>query len=196
MSSLTNFREKLNEKLVEYKAAKSMLETEKKALLKADEALDQALEAQNVVQHVAQAVQQKVNKRIASVVTRCLEAVFEEPYEFNIKFERKRGKTEAVLQFLRDGLVLSNPMDESGGGAIDVAALASRLASLVLTEPKKRRVLLLDEPFAKVRGIENRRRMKHLIESLARDFECQFVINVDEQAYPEFTDVGKVIDFN
>lgn len=120
------------------------IETAERNLLKGK--LEALLKAQEIAQEVAQTVQQKAHVKIASVVTRCLKAVFgEEAYEFKIDFERKRGKTEARMYFERDGLEI-DPLTASGGGPVDVAAFALRLAALVLSRPLKRPVLILDEP--------------------------------------------------
>lgn len=104
------------------------------------------LKAQKVVQEVAEAVQRQAHRRISSVVTRCLEAVFgDDAYEFQVKFAQKRGRTEAELVFCRGGVEV-DPLTASGGGAVDVASLALRLACLRLARPKLRQFLSLDEP--------------------------------------------------
>ena len=51
----------------------------------------------------------------------------------------------------------------------------------------------MDEPFSRIRGQENRRRMRGLVESLAADFGVQFVICIDATVYPEFL-LGTVIE--
>jgi hypothetical protein len=51
------------------------------------------------------------------VVTRCLKAVFEDKYTFEIEFVRKRGKTEANLWFVEGGHRI-NPRDTSGVGSL------------------------------------------------------------------------------
>lgn len=132
-----------------------------------------ATEASVFLQQVAQAVQQQAHQRLAHVVTRCL-AVFDEPYEFKIIFERKRGRTEARLVFVRDGEEI-DPEDASGGGVLDVAAFALRIAVLVLARPKRRRLVVLDEPFKFV-SEEYRPAVRDLLEQLARDLKMQFVI--------------------
>ena len=96
----------------------------KKALLKSKQAQD----AQETLQHLAQAVQQQAHQKISEVVSFCLSAVFDDPYQFHIVFERKRGRTEAHLRFQRRGLDL-DPLTASGGGAVDVAAFALRVAA-------------------------------------------------------------------
>ncbi|MCH8068353.1 MAG: ATPase, partial [Candidatus Marinimicrobia bacterium] len=74
-----------------------------------------------MAQQVAQNIQQQAHDQIAGVVTRCLQAVFDDSYEFHIDFERKRGRTEAQLYFSRNGNRL-DPMSASGGGCVDLAS--------------------------------------------------------------------------
>lgn len=149
--------------------ASRMVETEETALAEAREHLATAEEAQSLIQTVAQTVQQIAHQQIASVVTRCLKTVFgEEGYDFHIEFERKRGKTEARLLFLKDGNEVS-PTGASGGGAVDVAAFALRLAALVLVRPKRRRLLVLDEPLKWLNGSTYQERVGELLEMLAKE---------------------------
>ncbi|MBT5420357.1 MAG: hypothetical protein HOK80_05655, partial [Candidatus Cloacimonetes bacterium] len=67
------------------------------------------------------------------------------PYEFELEFVIKRGKTEADLWFVRNDSRLS-PMDTAGGGAIDVASMALRIAAWSINK-NTRPVIILDEPF-------------------------------------------------
>ena len=154
--------------------------------------LTAAVESREIVQGIAQGIQQQVHRRIAEIVTRCLNAVFDEPYEFLIRFDRKRGKTEARLVFVRDGVELDDPMNEVGGGVIDVASLGLRLACLVMTRPRLRRLLVLDEPWKNLRGVDYRRRVKTMLLRLAEELDVQFVINTD---IPEFQ-LGYVVDLD
>jgi DNA repair exonuclease SbcCD ATPase subunit len=149
-----------------------------------------AEEARSIFQAIAQAIQQRIHRRISEVVTRCLRAVFDDPYDFEIRFDQKRGKTEAVMVFKRDGLDLEDPMAEVGGGVIDVAALALRLSCILLAKPAVRKVLVLDEPFRFVRGEENRARTCEMLKRLSEDLGVQVVLNTD---VPEFR-LGAVVE--
>jgi len=173
--------------------AERSVERESKTLDEAKQKTITVDRARLIVQHVAEALQRRAHGRIASVATRCLHAVFDDPYDVEIRFERKRNKTEAVIVFVRDGKEFDDPCNEVGGGAIDVAALAFRLSAVVLSKPPLRRLLVLDEPFKCVRGIENRRRVRRMIEALADELGVQFVLNVDSDAYPEFC-LGTVVE--
>ncbi len=119
-----------------------------------------------------------------------MSVVFDDPYEFRIRFDRKRGKTEARLEFVRDGKVRDDPLNEVGGGVVDVAALALRLACLMSFKPPKRRLLVLDEPFSYIRGVGNRKRVREMLVKLAEELKVQFVLSTD---IPEFR-LGKIID--
>ena len=154
--------------------AKQQVKRERGAVEDAERLVSVSVESQRILQELAQQVQQRVHRRIAGVVSRCLEAVFDRPYSFNLTFEQKRGKTEAVITFLRDGVEV-DPMTASGGGVVDVACFALRLACLMLRKPPLRRVLVLDEPFRFV-SRSLRPRVRELLETLAEEMEVQFVI--------------------
>lgn len=159
------------------KAAKAAIVREKRSLADAKTAVSSAEEAQGILQAVAQAVQQLIHGRISAIVSKCLEAVFDDPYSFEIVFEKKRGRTEARLVFTRDGRETS----QRGGGVDDVAAFALRLANLILARPPRRRVLILDEPFRNLKPIEvYGPRVRDLMFALADELGVQFIMVTHE----------------
>lgn len=101
-------------------------------------------EAQAFLELVAKQTQEQVKYMIADVVNLALDTCFPDEYEFDVEFEIKRGRTEARLVFKKGGIDI-DPMEASGGGVVDVAAFALRIAawSLGRTAP----VLIFDEPF-------------------------------------------------
>lgn len=101
--------------------------------------------AQIIIQQVAQATQQELEYRISELVSLALSGVFPDPYQFKLRFVVRRGKTEADLLFLR-GEQEIDPLSASGGGVVDVAAFALRVALWRLSN-NLRPVLVLDEPF-------------------------------------------------
>ncbi len=173
---LKSARQQLNRKMAEYRLAKMQVKEEKTALIQMNEKKEAILEAQVIVQNLAQVIQSEAHARISSIVTKCLETIFpDDPYEFRIKFEQKRGKTEATLLLERDGLVLDDPLWQAGVGVVDIAAFALRLACLVLSQPAPRRLMVLDEPFLRP-SKEHRSRIKSLIHTLAKELGVQFII--------------------
>lgn len=167
---------------------KALVQLAKKELHAAQEHIANVQEAQQLLQHWAQAVQQQAHQRISTVVTSCLQAVFpDDPYTFSIAFERKRGRTEATLQFERAGMVV-NPIDAAGGGVVDVAAFALRIACLVLHRPKLARVVILDEPFRFV-SAQYLPNVRAMLEQLSEDLKLQIIM----ATHIEELSIGKVI---
>lgn len=184
---LVKIRKQVNDLLREKQHAERRFQEERAALQEAKEHYQAATEAQTIIQTAAQEVQQRVHDRIASVVSRCLSAVFDEPYSFRITFERKRGRTEARLSFVRDGREYE-PTTASGGGVIDVASVALRLCCLLLSRPRKRMLLCLDEPM-RMLDTERQPRMAELLLVLAEELQCQFIIVTHSESFQ----IGKVI---
>lgn len=102
-------------------------------------------EASNIARLVAEQTQSELSFHISDIVSHALSSIFEEAYKFELKFIQKRGKTEAELSFTRDGNEV-DPMTACGGGVVDIASFALRLAMLML-QKHKAPVLILDEPF-------------------------------------------------
>ncbi len=176
MSSLIcdKYRQRVDKALAQRRLAKATIDQETAALNECEENLVACMEAQQVAQALAKTIQARAHQAIASVVTRALAFVFDEPYEFVITFEEKRGRTEAALSFTRDGHTL-DPKSSSGYGPMDVAAFALRMACLCLHRPPKRRLLILDEPFKWV-SVHNRPRVRALLEMLATEMQVQIIM--------------------
>jgi DNA repair exonuclease SbcCD ATPase subunit len=183
-------RRALDRHLTEYRHARRQCKEEKQALAAAKEEAAALTEAQQAVQAVATHLQNSAHTRIAAVVSRCLKAVFDdEAYEFKVEFKSARGKTEARLVFLEGGEEI-DPAEGACGGQTDVAAFALRVACLVLSTPRRRRLLILDEPMKWVNGEDYQGRVASLLQSLARDFGIQMVIVSDD----DWLRIGKVVD--
>lgn len=136
--------------------------------------LKHSQDAREVLQLMAQAVQQQAHAKISAVVSRCLSAVFDDPYQFQIQFEMKRGKTEASLRFVRRDLDV-DPLSAAGGGVVDVASFALRVACLVLSRPRLSRVLVLDEPLKYV-SAQYQENVRSMLEQLSKDMGIQIVM--------------------
>lgn len=167
---------------------RTSVKEEKDELLNAQQAHEHAIAAQAILTELARKVQAQAHKRISQVVSTCLDAIFDDPYEFRISFELKRGRTEAKLRFHREGNEVS-PMDASGGGAVDVAAFALRAACVVLHRPRLQKVLVLDEPFKFV-SRDYRPAVRAMLEQVSRDLGMQIIIVTHDEAL----ETGTVIE--
>jgi len=186
---LADYRRLAHDRLQDLDAATRQYHTEVATRANVASNLAVLEQAQGICQAVAQQVQQQAHERIASVVTKSLQAVFDDPYEFRIHFERKRGRTEARLVFERGGEEI-DPMEASGGGPVDVASFALRLSCMMLSRPPIRRLLVLDEPFKFV-SPNLRDRVRRLIEGLSEEFGIQIIMvtHMDELRAGEIIEI-------
>lgn len=146
-----------------------------------------AVQARAFAQNVAQKTQAELEARVSEIATAAMRAVFPEPYEMKVKFELARGKTEARVLFTRGGLEL-DPMTESGGGPVDVAAFALRLTFHALAGKRAgRNTLILDEPFRFV-SLGLQPRLAAMLRELSRRLDMQFIMVTHNQALAEGAD--------
>lgn len=101
-------------------------------------------QAQTLIQSVARQTQEMLRFYLEDLVQMALDTCFPDEYQFQVIFEIKRERTEARLCFVKNGEEI-NPMDSSGGGAVDVASWGLRIAAWTLG--KTDNVIILDEPF-------------------------------------------------
>lgn len=179
VDTLIDRRRQLDALTIRHRAAEERVRSEREQLRSARRHLKTVERTQVIVQEIAQQVQATAHARIAEVVSLCLAAVWGDLYRLDIQFEKKRGRTEARLRFLRkDGLMI-DPLDEASGGVVDVAAFALRLASIVMSRPQRRRLVVLDEPFKNVRGEEYQERVRAMVEQVSAELDFQIILNTD-----------------
>lgn len=114
--------------------------------------------------------------RISSIVTRCLEAVFpENRYTFSLEFLERRNQTECecILKD-KDGNTF-DPLNENGGGVVDIVTLGLRVACLVLTKPRPDKILIMDEPFRFLSKM-HREPVARFLEQLCREYGLQIIM--------------------
>jgi hypothetical protein len=188
MLSHNHLRRRADALLREYELTSRQVVEERKRLRATEAKHADAVTAQEILQEVAIAVQRDAHERVATVVTRCLRAVFGEEYGFEIDFERKRGRTEASLLFLRNGERF-DPELESGGGVLDVASFSLRLACLLLHKPPLRRLLVADEPF-RMLSVNHHECVADLLLMLAKELKVQIVLVTHAEG---MTASGKIV---
>jgi DNA repair exonuclease SbcCD ATPase subunit len=146
----------------------------------------EALEkAQIFLQGVAKETQEKIRFRLEDIVNLALVSVFGPKYKFEIRFEIKRGQTEASL-LLTD--VDGNEMDaleSNGGGLADCLSFALRIALLIIS--KNRRVLILDEPMKFV-SADLRAACYAIMQKLSKELDIQIIAVTHEEEFIDIAD--------
>lgn len=182
----------LNRRIAELTGARDHLlrqQTEQLAAKEANDRLALRLEkAQLIIQAAAKATQEQLSYRISELTSLALAQVFTDPYELIVRFENKRGRTEAVLLFADGAGNEVDPMEASGGGVWDVASLALRLSLWSLQRPRSRATMVLDEPFKFLHGEGPQRRVCRMVQELAKRLKVQFIIVTQEEWGTEYAD--------
>ena len=143
---LTKLKESLQTKKGVRQRIKSELELKQYTLDQAQDDLVNSEKARVIMQLVANSTQEQLEYKISELVSLALSAIFDDPYELVLEYGIKRGKTEAQILFKRNGNEV-NPMQGTGGGAVDIAAFGLRVAIWSLKNPRSRNTIVLDEPF-------------------------------------------------
>lgn len=142
------------------------------------EDLDQHEQAREIVREVGLKTQQQLQYHISDITSLALGAVFSEPYKLVVEFVQRRNKTECDLWFERDGERI-DPISASGGGAVDVASFALRIAAWSMQRPRSRPVIILDEPM-RFLSVDLQERASAMIKEISDKLGLQFIIITHE----------------
>ncbi|NMB34228.1 MAG: ATPase [Clostridium sp.] len=102
-----------------------------------------------LLQRVSEHAREQSRAHIESLVTNCLQYIFDSNLEFRIEIEEVRGRPEAeffVVSNLDGMTIKTKPQDARGGGIIDIISLAIRIAMLECSDLELKGPIILDEP--------------------------------------------------
>lgn len=135
------------------------------------------------IREIAIQTQNQLSFNINEMVSDGLNSVFDQIYGFDAAFGLKRDQPECVMKFNKKGKLV-DPLEFSGLGAADVAAFCLRAACLSMAR-KYRKVLLLDEPFQRLKGEKENKRVIQLMKSISQKLGIQIISVSDERAARE-----------
>ena len=179
MGRLNKYKEWYNKKIGQKEKVQKDITNYKQELKLKKKELKRKEKALELVKTAAMNTQKQLEYHISTVVTTALNAVFEQPYGFEIEFVDKRGKTECNLWFVKNGHRV-DPFYGSGLGAVDIAAFALRVACLSMSG--LRPVLLLDEPFKHLKGEEPNQKAIQMMNTVSKETTIQIITISDERA--------------
>lgn len=145
MSDLTGLRNQLEQRKGKRQELQRMLDSCQTAMKEQSRNLRRHEQAREVINQVGLKTQNQISFHISEITSLALDAVFPNPYELTAEFTQRRNKTECDLYFVRDEEKV-DPLSAAGGGAVDVAAFALRVASWSMQRPRSRNTLIIDEP--------------------------------------------------
>lgn len=136
--------ERLNSKKID---AFNAIEENEKKVERLGRQIEIYEEARTVFTSVLEKIQEETKARIEGLVTLAIQSVFEsEDIFFKIKFEQKNNRVYAVPLIVENDQEYE-PEEDMGGGIIDVISVALRIILWHMETPRKRNILILDEPF-------------------------------------------------
>jgi DNA repair exonuclease SbcCD ATPase subunit len=177
--NITELRNKLERfKGQKAQVQKSLQETKEVLTAKEDE-LDLTIQAREILKQVGLKTQEQLQYHIGDITSLALGAIFEDdPYELKVSFVQRRNKTECDLLFVRNDNEI-RPIDSSGGGAVDVASFALRVASWSMKHPKTRNTIILDEPM-RFLSEDRQEQASKIIKEISQKLGIQFIIITHE----------------
>lgn len=102
-----------------------------------------------LLQKVSEFAREQSREQIESLVTNCLQYIFDSSIEFRIEISEVRGRPEAeffVISNTTGGVIRTKPQEARGGGVIDIISLAIRIAMLQSSNLEIKGPIILDEP--------------------------------------------------
>lgn len=142
--------------------------------------------ARQVAREVGLKTQQQLQYHISDIATMALDAIFAEPYRLSVEFLERRNKLECDLLFEKGGEKV-NPLTASGGGAVDVASFALRIASWTMENPRSRPTMILDEPLKYV-SADLQDKASMMLKEISDRLGIQFIIVTHEETLTEYAD--------
>lgn len=184
--TIETVRKKLEQQKGKQMEKKKELAEATVSLKEANRSLLRHQEAREVIRTVGQKTQNQISFHISDVTSLALDAIFQDPYELEVRFVQRRNKTECDLVFVK-GDVEADPITASGGGAVDVAAFALRIASWSMLHPRTRNTIILDEPMRFLSG-DNQERASAMIKEIGQRLGIQFIIITHNEVLASYAD--------
>lgn len=102
-----------------------------------------------LLQKTSELAREQSKKQVETLVTNCLQYIFNTNIHFEIDIAESRGRSEAEFYVVSDidgELIKNKPQNARGGGVVDIVSLALRIAILQSSIPKIDGPIILDEP--------------------------------------------------
>lgn len=170
---MREYRQLISEAKGKVSLLKNQKEEAEKELKDNNKKLLSLEKAQIFIQQVAKATQEQLKFHVEDVVNLAIETLFPDEYTFSIEFNIKYGKTTADLIFEKNGFPV-DILKSAGGGLVDIASLALRIAMWTLS--KVDNVLILDEPVSRIQPASLQAVAWDVIKRLSNRLHLQFIV--------------------
>lgn len=185
MNGISDYRRKVDALQAEHRLLGEQVDREAKRLGSLKQDAEYIDKARALIQQAALQTQETLKIRLTAIVTTALRTVFvDKDLAFSVRFESKRGRTEAVLE-VGENDIFTDPIEGHGGGVVDVVSFALRAAFWSIS--RSRSVLILDEPFRFLsRDLQSA--AAEMIRTLSDKLGLQILMVTHEEALKEVAD--------
>lgn len=156
--------------------------------------LENLEKARSIIRLVGLTTQQQLQYHISDVTSLALESIFKDPFKVNLNFVERRNKTECDIMFEKNGEEYE-PIDATGGGVVDVAAFALRIACWSMSIKKSNNVIILDEPM-RFLSENYQEQASQMIKEVSEKLGIQFIIVTHEPLLAEYADKTFKVSIN
>ena len=174
---MMDYKEKLQSLTAVRNSYNDILTEKQDRLKKIDNEYNVIQKSQTLIQEVAKIVQSQLSSKIDTIVNLGLSSCFPE-YSFQMVYESSRNKTEVLFKVFNNGVEI-DPMNQCGGGLVDVLCFCLRIAVYSISNVNN--VLIYDEPFKYV-SHSLRPSIANLLSVLCEKLDLQIVAvtHIDE----------------
>lgn len=177
--SLENIRGRVEETRETMSAAKSRIRSNTRSLQHHEA-------ARELIREAGRKTQERIQYHISDITSLALDSVFENPYQLKAEFINRRNKIECDLYFERDGERM-DPLSASGGGAVDIASFALRIASWSMARPHSRNTIILDEPLKNL-SAAYQEKGSEMLKEVSERLGLQFIIVTHDPVLTSYAD--------
>lgn len=180
----------LRKKIERLKGNKEQIQKDLSSLKKGKRLSERALKkhekAKEVIREIGLKTQQQLQYHIGDITSLALESVFPNPYQLELEFIQRRNKTECDIYFSKDDK-RTDPLSASGGGVVDIAAFALRIASWSLQKVRTRNLIILDEPMRFV-SEDLMDKASAMLKEVSQKLNIQFIVITHEPLLANYAD--------
>lgn len=155
----------IEDSLKEYRS--EYIEVEKK--------LEDSQKAAEIIHAVAKSTQEELEFHLSDIVTMAIRGVFENGPSLSVSFVSRRGQIEVDMGFEEDGHI-GDPLNDDGGGLVDVVAAALRFSCWTLKKNRTRPVIILDEPLKWLKGSDLPYKGARIIKEISEKLGLQIIM--------------------
>ena len=151
------------------------LEDHQAELDQMERGLEDSQKAAEIIHAVAKSTQEELEFHLSDIVTMAMRGVFENGPSLSVSFVSRRGQIEVDMGFEEDGHI-GDPLNDDGGGLVDVAAVALRFSCWTLNRKRTRPVIILDEPLKWLKGSDLPYKGARIIKEISEKLGLQIIM--------------------